>query len=104
MKAGGTLKIGGEKEKMKEQTGAKKGSTASMVVDGEAKEESGVGVRVSLAMAVGGSTKAVRGLIIMMEVDRLDCVMIPIMSSPRKHSEQVRMEEGLPKASRCGKE
>ena len=54
---------------MKEQTEAEKGSAASMVVDGEAKEESGVGVRVSLAMAVGGGAEAVRGSIIMMEVD-----------------------------------
>ena len=87
LKASGTLKIGGEKEKLKEQTGAEKGNAASMVVDGEAKEESGVGVRVSLVMVVGGGAEAVRGSVIMMEADRLDCVMIPVMPNLRKHSE-----------------
>ena len=87
LKASGTLKIGGEKEKLKEQTEAKKGSAASMVVDGEAKEESGVGVRVSLVMVVGGGAEAVRGSVIMMEADQLDCVMIPVMPNPRKHGE-----------------
>ena len=49
-------------------------------------------------MAVGGGNEAVK------ETDRLECVMIPIKSNPEKHSEQVRMEEDVTKASRFGNE
>ena len=37
------MKFGGEKEKLKEQTRVEIGSAASMGVDGESKEECGVG-------------------------------------------------------------
>ena len=104
MKAGGALKIGGEKEKLKEQTRVEKGSAVPMGVDDEAKEECGVGVCVSSAMAVGGGAKAVKDSISMMEADWLECVMFPVKSNPRKHGEQVKMEEDVPEASRFGNE
>ena len=73
-------------------------------MDGEAKEECGVGVCVSSVMAVGGGAEAVKDLVSMMDANRLECVMFPVRSNPRKHGEQVRMEEDVLEASRFGNE
>ena len=75
-----------------------------MGVDGEAKEECGVGVCVSSVMAVGRGAEVGNDSVSMMEADWLECVMFPVRSNPKKHSEQVRMEEDMPEASRFGNE
>ena len=73
-------------------------------MDDEAKEECGVGVCVSSTMVVGGGAEVVKDLVSIMEADRLECVMFPIRSNPKKHSEQVRMEKDVLEASRFGNE
>ena len=81
------MKVGGEKEKLKEQSVAKKGCSASMVVDGVARKEDGAGSRSSLALVVSGGAEEERGLVIMMEANQLDFVKNLVMSNHRKHSE-----------------
>nr|POE67230.1 hypothetical protein CFP56_71195 [Quercus suber] len=78
MKAGGVLKVGGEKEKLKEQSMTEKGGSASMVVDGEDRTENGVGGRSSSVLVVDGGVEPARG--------------------------SVRWEERLPEASNSEKE
>ena len=102
LKVGGALKVGGEKVKLKEQPRVEIGSVASMGVNGESKEEYGMGGPVPPAMAVGGGAEAVKESVSMMEADRLECVMIPVRSNPGKHDEQVRMEEDVSEALRFG--
>nr|POE89702.1 protein tpr1 [Quercus suber] len=104
MKAGGVLKVRGEKEKLKEQSVTEKGGSASMVVDDEDRTENGVGGRSSSVLVVDGGVEPAKGSVSMMEADQLDFVMNPVMSNHRKHGELVRWEERLPKASNSEKE
>ena len=85
LKAGGALKIGGEKEKLKEQTRVEKGSAVPMGVDSEAKEECGIGVCVSSAMAVREGAKVVKNSVSMMEANRLECVKLRDLEMSRLH-------------------
>ena len=104
LKAEGALKVGGEKVKLKEQPSVKIRSAAPMGANSDSKEENGVSGLVSPAMAVGGGAEAGKESVSMMEADRLECVMISVKSNPGKHGEQVRIEEDVFEALRCGDE
>ena len=104
LKAGGVMKVGGEKEKLKEQSVAEKVCSASMVVDDETRKEDGAGSRSSPALVVGSGAEEERGTVIMMEADQLFLVKNPVMSNHKKHGEQVRWEERVPVASNSEKE
>ncbi|KAL0008834.1 hypothetical protein SO802_010336 [Lithocarpus litseifolius] len=109
LKAGGVLKNGGEKERVKVRSKAEKGSSTSMVVDGGAGEVDGV-VRGSLpALVVGGGAGKESGTAVMMDVAPLNTVKVPLMcdvtsSEHRGQGEQIGWDNRVPKASKVGME
>ena len=85
LKAGGVLKVGGEKEKLKEQSVTKKGCSTSMVVDDGTGEERVAGNWSSLELVVGGRAEEENGMVIMEEAAPLDMEKSPVTSN---HGEQ----------------
>ncbi|KAK9983959.1 hypothetical protein SO802_033484 [Lithocarpus litseifolius] len=99
LKAGGVIKNGGEKEKMKAQSGVEKGSSVSIMVDGEAGEEKGAGSVNSSAPEVGDGADVERRTVVMMEAPPLNMVNSNVTSTHRKQGKQVRWDEKVPKIS-----
>ena len=77
---------------------------APMGANSDSKEENEVGGLVSPAMAVGGRAATRKESVSMMEADQMECVKISVKSNPGKHGEQVRIEEDVSEALRCGDE
>ncbi|XP_065618457.1 uncharacterized protein LOC136062818 [Quercus suber] len=99
LRAGGFLKVGGEKEKRKEQAGIEKGGSAAMVVDGDDRLENETGGRSTQVQVGDGGSELERVSVSLMEADRLDMAMNHVMSNHKENGEQVRLEERLPVAS-----
>ena len=74
MKVGGVIKNGGDKDKLKMQPEAKKGSLSSIVVDGGVGEETGAVRRSLLVVVVAGGVNEVSGLAVMMDTAPLGMV------------------------------
>uniref|UniRef100_A0A7N2N2R8 Uncharacterized protein n=1 Tax=Quercus lobata TaxID=97700 RepID=A0A7N2N2R8_QUELO len=70
--AGGVLKVGGEKEKLKEQSVTEKGCSASMAVDSGVGEKCVAGSRSSPELVVGGGAEEENGMVIMVEAAPLN--------------------------------
>ena len=85
LKAKGVIKNGGEKEKVKVQSEAEKGSLPSMLVDGGASEEDGALRGSSPALVLGGGASEEGGTVVMMGAAPLDTVKGTITST---HKEQ----------------
>ena len=84
LKAGGVIKVRGEKEKLKGQSMAEKGCSASMVVNGGAGEECGARSRSSLALVVSDGAEEESGMVIMMEVAPLNMAKSLVTSNHRE--------------------
>nr|POE83616.1 hypothetical protein CFP56_06705 [Quercus suber] len=99
LKAGGVIKVGDGKEKLKEQFVHEKWCLASMVVDGGAGEACGAENRSLPELVVGGGAEEESGTVMMIEEAPLNMAKSPVMSYHRKQGEQVRWEERVPEAS-----
>ena len=99
LKAGGVIKVRGEKENIKVQSVAEKGCSASMVVDDGVGEDCGAGSQSSPALVVGGGAEVKNGTVIMMEAAPLNMVKSFVTSNHKEQGEQVRWEERVPKSS-----
>ena len=73
---------------------------ASMGANSDSKEENEVSRLISPALAVGGGAEARKESVSLMEADQMECVK----SNPGKHGEQVRIEDDVSDALRCGDE
>ena len=100
LKAGGALKAGGEKFKLKQQASVEMRCAASMGPNSDSKEGNGVSGPSSPALAVGGGTEGRKETVSLMDADRMECVK----SNPGKHGEKVRTEDDVSDALRCGEE
>ena len=104
LKAGGVIKNGGEKEKMRVQSEAKKVSLASMVVNGGAGEEYGARRGSSPVLVVGGGADVESGTVVMMDAAPLNMVKSTVTSTYREQGKQIRWEDRVPEASNVGLE
>ena len=104
LKAGGVIKNRGDKDKLKMQLEAKKGSSPSMVVDGRAGEEIEVVRRRSPAVVVAGGADEVSGSAVMMDAAPLGMLEGSITSTHREMGRQIRWEDSILKASGKGLE
>ena len=77
---------------------------APMGANSDSKEENEVSDLISPALAVGGGAEARKELVSLMEADQMECVKISVKSNPGKHGEQVRIEDDVSDALRCGDE
>ena len=90
LKAGGVIKNRGDKDKLKMQLEAKKGSSPSMVVDGRAGEENEAVRRRSPAVVVAGGANEVSGSAVMMDAAPLGMLEGSITSTHREMGRQIR--------------
>ena len=77
---------------------------APMGANSDSKEENEVSGLISPALAVGGGAEARKESVSLMEADQMECVKISVKSNPGKHGEQVRIEDDVSDALRCGDE
>ena len=89
MKVGGVLRVGGEKEKLKEQLIADKGSSVPMVLNSRDGEECMAGSRRSPELVVGGGAREEYGSKIMVEAAPLNIGKSSVMSSHGEQGKQV---------------
>nr|POE81871.1 hypothetical protein CFP56_08197 [Quercus suber] len=104
LKAGGVIKNGGEKDKMKVQSEAEKGSLPSTMVDGRVGDENGTIRGNSPALVVDGGAVEVGGTTVMMDATPLDLVEGAITSSNREQGRLIIWEDRVPEVSKMGLE
>nr|POE96858.1 hypothetical protein CFP56_49609 [Quercus suber] len=104
LKAGGVIKNGGEKDKIKVQLEAKKVSSPSMVVDGGAGEENGAVRGRSTTLVVDGGAIEEGGTVVMMDTAPLDMVKGTVMSTHREQGRQIKWEDKVPEVFNMGLE